>query len=894
MVDAGGARELAAPTVQALPDALRRTARSLRAATGDDERARLTAEFRSLARMLRAGQPPLLLPHRSAPGTRRFGYVVDPRDADALAAIQQAHAAAGDHAWLIAIGRGRTPQPGIPVIDMTAVPEPQAIRTIAQADLDVLVDVDGSALTETPLLIAMHPARAIVERLFVPTAQVDTLIDLARRSDPHVEALPDGVDPQELVRQLDGAIREHRGGDAANARAGYLAILARYPDHPVALYLLGQLLSAAGQIDDAIASFRRASLAAPEFRDAHYALAQRLAERGEWPDALPSYARTVELTPGFAGGWSGLGLATLQTDAGRNDAVAHLQRAVGIEPDAAQWHFNLGTAFQKTGSLAAARDAYARAVQLDPAHRDARFNLGSVLQELGDYAPAIDAYRRVIAVEPSYAAAYPELGTCLQITGQVDAWLQNFHRYQQHCPPSLAMGVYGLEATMADGDVDAHARWLAQIVDASLPAADDDDFVNAYEQLLFLLLHVDIDRESLRGFYDRYDAAARTLYGAPLAMPATRSPGPMRIGYVSGDLRDHVMGRMIHEWVSRHDRTRFAVTLYSLASKHDAWTDRFRALDVRWVDLALLPLDDAGARIASDENDILIDCSGHTRNARPGIFARKPARIQATHIATPGPLGLATVDYKLTDALAEADDAQRYVIEQLMPVPEGVFPWHRYDHHAGDGDTAATPHARHQPPDAFVCGAFVSLMKLSPRCLSLWRRVLAAIPNAVLALSAPSPAWNAGYLRWLAANGIASDRVTFVPYEDGEDKRLARYAAVDVSLDPLPCGNVNGTMESLAMGVPVITLVGLRHGERLGRTLLTRFGITDTIAGTEDEYVAIAKQLASEPEAARRLRQRIRALAVNSAVWDSEAQVRQVEAVYARMMEAHSIDVSRQ
>src|SRR6185369_8085582 len=119
-------------------------------------------------------------------------------------------------------------------------------------------------------------------------------------------------------------------------------------------------------------------------------------------------------------------------------------------------------------------------------------------------------------------------------------------------------------------------------------------------------------------------------------------------------LRDHVMGRMIHEWVSQHDRSRFAVTLYSLSREQDEWTRHFRSLDATWRDLSAMALRDACELIIADDIDILVDCSGHTRGGRPGIFARKPARVQATHIATPGPLGLSTVDCKLTDALAEA------------------------------------------------------------------------------------------------------------------------------------------------------------------------------------------------------------------------------------------------
>ena len=902
------APDITTSSIVDIAGAIRRAAEQVRQSQPGETRAIATRTFWRYARMLRASQPPLLLPHRSEPATRRIGYLVDPQRPGVLESIHGAHATGDERVVVFVIGRGRTAPAGVAAINLSGMSDAQIVRIVVGADLDALVDMTGLALVEMPLVVAMHPARAIVEPLFEPQLSPDDiaptqrmrptkpsqpstaggqldfamLIDMARGAAAHDwPSLPDGITAIDLAQQLDPAVRTHRAGVHETAKSGYLAVLARYPEHPVALYLLGQLSSARGETHEALAMFDRAAQSAPDFRDAHYAIAQRHAENSDWLDALHAYRKTVELTPQFAAAWSGVGLSTLRTDGDTSVAIEYLQRAVAIEPSSAQWEFNLGTACQHAGRLAEARAAYARVLAGDPHHRDARFNLGAVLQEIGEYRLAIDAYSTIVADQPDFAPAYPELGACLQLTGQVDAWLQNFQNYRERCALTLPMAVYGLEASMAAGNVEDHQRWREGILSGSFPAQDNAEFVDAWEQLLFLLLHVDVDRGTLRDCYERYDAAAGELYGSTGATPQ-RTPGPIRIGYVSGDLRDHVMGRMIHEWVTRHDRARFAVTLYSLSRHADHWTERFRALDATWVDLSATSLRDASERIAADDIDILVDCSGHTRGGRPGLFARKPARIQATHIATPGPLGLHAIDYKLTDALSEATDAQRYLIERLMPVPGGVFPWHRYG--------VEPPAADARRNDVFLCGTFVSLMKLSPRCLALWRRVLDSIPHAALAFSPPSDEWQPSYLRWLHANGIPGDRVRFIPYDRSETGRLARYAVVDVVLDPLPCGNVNGTMEALAMGVPVITLVGVRHGERLGNALLSRFGVTDTIAQTEGEYVAIATALANDREGADRLRARIRQLAIDSPVWNSESQVRRVEAVYERMVAGHRTD----
>ena len=109
----------------------------------------------------------------------------------------------------------------------------------------------------------------------------------------------------------------------------------------------------------------------------------------------------------------------------------------------------------------------------------------------------------------------------------------------------------------------------------------------------------------------------------------------------------------------------------------------------------------------------------------------------------------------------------------------------------------------------------------------------------------------------------------FIPYRKSEAALLARYGILDVALDPFPCGNVNGTMEALACGVPVITLKGRRHGERLGNALLQRFGVVDTIARDENEYADLVCRIARDSEWAAALRARIRVAALDSPVWNA-------------------------
>ena len=128
----------------------------------------------------------------------------------------------------------------------------------------------------------------------------------------------------------------------------------------------------------------------------------------------------------------------------------------------------------------------------------------------------------------------------------------------------------------------------------------------------------------------------------------------MRVGYLSADLRNHVMGKMMWQALqhSRPGAVR-AFLLFAVAGKEDDWTARFRGLADRFDVLADLSERAAAKRIAADDLDILVDLSTHTKGAKPGILALKPARVQITHVASAGTVGLSAVDFKLTDRYAD-------------------------------------------------------------------------------------------------------------------------------------------------------------------------------------------------------------------------------------------------
>jgi len=341
-----------------------------------------------------------------------------------------------------------------------------------------------------------------------------------------------------------------------------------------------------------------------------------------------------------------------------------------------------------------------------------------------------------------------------------------------------------------------------------------------------------------------------------------------------------VMGEILAPLLGAHDGERFAVHLYSLApiANEDSLSERFRASSDAFVRLA--EDDDAAAarRIASDDLDLLVDLMGHSAFSRPGIVARKPARVIVTHLGYHGSLGLSAVDYKVTDAVADLHENAAFQVEELLPLDTCLLPLRPFRAPLAQISRAELG----IEPDAIVCATFVGAQKLSPRCLALWRAILRAVPKAILLFSPQRDDDRTALVRRLSGFSIAADRTCFIAYD--RKSLHDRYAVVDLALDSLPYTGGDTTIAALSAGVPVVTRAGVRHAERVSTSILRHAGLADLVAESDQAYVGLAIRLATDDAFRSAQRGRIRAALSDNPLTDPATYTRALENAYIRAL----------
>ena len=567
-----------------------------------------------------------------------------------------------------------------------------------------------------------------------------------------------------------------------------------------------------------------------------FTAATALHQAGRLVEALAAYQRLRPLAPRDYRVLHLGGTALLQLGRAA-EACPWLESALRILPHAAATHMCLGLAQSQSGLTAPAEVHLRAAVRLEPTNGEIATNLGIFLVRSGQGAAGLDALRRGAELRPNVAAGWLNLGGALLTLGHPAEALVA-HDRATALTPHEAIGHRG--RAMALHGCHRMPESLAAF-DAAL-RIDPLDVTSASQRLL--VLHY-LDEFSAAEVAEEHRAFGRLAAGLQPARVLPRAGGPdkrLRVAFLSPDLRTHAVACFLEPLLGGLTPDGFELVLYHDHAIEDATSARLRARAALWRNFTGLPDVEVARQILADAPDILVDVAGHTGQNRQGLLASRLAPVQVTYLGYPDTTGLTTMDFRLTDALADPlGTAEVLHTERLVRFASTAWCYSP----PADAPAVVPPPCCAAAGSAPVFGSFNNLGKLSPSTWRLWARLLAEVPGARLVLkgTAPAPDW---VERQAAAVGLDPARVTLLPVVVGQAGHLGCYAQMDVALDAVPYNGTTTTCEALWMGRPVVTLVGDRHVSRVGVSLLTAAGQADCVAATEAEFIERARALVAD------------------------------------------------
>ncbi len=525
--------------------------------------------------------------------------------------------------------------------------------------------------------------------------------------------------------------------------------------------------------------------------------------------------------------------------------------------------------------------------------------------QLGNYPQAIALAEAALTLQPDDMAALGHLAALYQKIGRYDDAIATAKRYRDMATTRagktfghglllrflMTAGGLWTEAYAVQAEFEASLQTLFQHPEditlddtgslftstACLPYLHDRPQQNRqlHNQLGALCQQV-VQRHALEHTQHTY-----YLEGRSSLRPAHK---PLKIGYISGFLKRHSVGWLARWLFQYHDPQQVQVHVYLINLPEDDlhikhWFADF-AYKVHHLGTNYFEIAD---RIYQDDIDLLIDVDSITLDITCQVMALKPAPVQATWLGWDAS-GIPTVDYFIADPYVLPENAQDYHSETIWRLPRTYV--------AVDGFELGVPTLRRDrlniPSNAIVYLSGQKGHKRHPNTVRLQMRILSQVPNSYFLIKGVG---DAGAIREFFTQvaeeeGVGSDRLRFLPEVAMESIHRANLGIADVILDTYPYNGATTTLETLWVGVPLVTRVGQQFSARNSYGMMVNAGITEGIAWTDDDYVEWGVRLGSDPTLRHRVTQKLWAGRQTAPLWNTQQFTRDMEQAYYQMWQA--------
>ena len=619
-------------------------------------------------------------------------------------------------------------------------------------------------------------------------------------------------------------------GRLKEAKLAYAQAWSLRPGSAAIANNLGCLIRTMGDVAEAVGWFNVALQAEPSCADIASNLASVLADAGEFDRAAETFDHALRLRPGcpdILGQQAAMLLAWGQSSEAQAPVRPVRQRHAGP----ALSHLALALDQQHRPDLAIGM--LREAIRRDPECTDAHYHLGSLLLLDHQQDEARACHERALAIDPLHGKALwarctVELPVLYETPAEIPRQRRRYRRALQH-----------LERAAQDPAV---AVSLGRAAGSSVPA------LLPYQGRLDLPLQA------------RFGRLMAGLHAAPFTAPAPPLPGePIRLGIVSGFFCEHsIWSLMLRGWLSELDRFRFEVTAYHTGPTDDAQTRMARSLCPRFTSG---PVETIRAAVLQSRPHVLLYPEFGLDPAAARLASERLAPVQAVGWGQPGTTGLPTMDLFFSSAWMEPPDAARHYTERLVPLPKlGI-------HYAADvrriGRVTRAEIGVRESATLFWCPQ--TLGKYLPQHDQVLPRIALEVGDCqfVFIASGRSASLTARFLERLRlafrAHGLDPARHLVILPSMPQPRFLGITQLADIVLDSIGWSGGKSTLDMLALAPVIVTLPGPLMRGRHTAGILNGMGVTETVAETIEDYIAIAARLSRSRTARYAIRRAMRA-----------------------------------
>lgn len=577
-------------------------------------------------------------------------------------------------------------------------------------------------------------------------------------------------------------------------------------------------------------------------------------------------------------------ISQLERDVGGHPQILHLKAFIEVElgtpdkaiialADAAQHFPNdgnifnaMGVSLRKAGRHKEAETAHLRAIKLTP--NDAAFyqSFGHLFSEIGNLSEAVSNYQKALQLDPSFSEVALVLATDLDRAGQKDDATTVLETQIQRDPLNINLRIQLATLEHQSSNLPAAKKWyqsVAEIEPDNTAAAGGlmsigvlqggvEDALNHFEQwqaihgrnhhlggayVHALNYRPNVNPQILRKAAEALKASLR-LSGPPPSF--RRGNRPLKVGIASRRFGAHPVNYFSHPVLAACSRDDIEFELFASNVPVNSASQSIQSMASQWHDITHMDAEERATFVRSRNLDIAISPSGHEESELLDLFRVRIAPIQIAAFAIFGTTGVKQMDGLLSDQFQTPEGSDDGYSENLIRMPNGYICFQPYPFMP-----EIEPIGQRSGP---VFGSFNNIAKICDATLSLWSKVLNAVPNASLLIKTVAlgdDETRTNFIKRAQNIGIDIERLT-LEGPSNHLELLKSYHRVDVALDPLAYSGGLTTLEALWMGTPVVTLPGATFARRHSLSHLSVAGLDQWVANSTDHYVQIAAQLADE------------------------------------------------
>jgi len=311
----------------------------------------------------------------------------------------------------------------------------------------------------------------------------------------------------------------------------------------------------------------------------------------------------------------------------------------------------------------------------------------------------------------------------------------------------------------------------------------------------------------------------------------TKNNKIIRIGYFSGDFRNHAVFNLIQDLFVNHNKSIFEIYCYSSYKKEGSernkvikFVDYFFDIDEK-SDEEILNL------VTSHNLDIAIDLSGYTLHSKSELFEFDIAKIKINYLGYPGTMGTESYDYIVADKYIIPPDHEEFYSEKILYLSENYQPFSPIPF-----ETKIDRSSFNLPEDGFILGCLSRIEKILPNIFNIWMQILNKFNDTYLALYISNDEIKENIKNYCKKNNFDFNRIIFLNHINHKEN-LKRISTFDLYLDTFPYNGHTAISDSLFQScVPTITLVGNSFASRVSSSLINTLKLNELITKNENEY----------------------------------------------------------